>query len=105
MNPLPLRCGFFESDITPPLGCIIPGSFCARFAESIQDPLYARAFVVRSGDIALAVASLDSCGITLDITNRIRHRVCNLIPLQPENVMIMATHAHGAGPTLTWGKK
>ncbi len=100
-----MLCGFYELDITPPLGSIIPGSFGARYAETIQDPLYVRAVAFRSGDTSLAVASVDTVGITWDITCRIRERVCAKIPMKPEQIMVMATHAHGGGPTLNWGEE
>lgn len=100
-----MKCGFFELDITPPLGGIIPGDFAARYSNEIQERLYVRSMVVRSGDMALAVASVDACGITLDITQRIRERVCSMVPMQPEQIMVMATHCHGGGPTLNWGEE
>ena len=100
-----MKCGFFELDITPPLGSIIPGDFGARYAEEILDPLYTRAFVVKNENMGLAIASVDACGITLDITERIRNRVSQMIPLKPEQIMVVATHAHGAGPTLNWGEE
>lgn len=100
-----MKCGFFELDITPPLGSIIPGAFHARYANEIMDPLYVRSMVVRAGEFGLAVASVDACGITLDMTQRIRDRVCSMIPMQPEQIMVMATHCHGGGPTLNWGEQ
>ena len=33
-----MKCSFFELDITPPLGSIIPGDFAARYASEILDP-------------------------------------------------------------------
>ena len=100
-----MKCGFYETDITPALGSIIPGAFAARYANEILDPLFARAVVVANEDKILAIVSIDACGITRDITARIRERVAKLSPILPENVMVMATHAHGGGPTLNWGEQ
>lgn len=100
-----MKCGFFELDITPPLGSIIPGDFAARYADEILDPLYVRAIAVRNESTCLAIASVDACGITLDITERIRDRVCGMIPMKSEEIMVMATHAHGGGPVLNWGEE
>ena len=100
-----MQCGFFELDITPPLGSIIPGDFRARYAAAIQDPLFVRAVAFRSEAVSLAIVSVDAVGITLDITQRIRERVCARIPIAPEGIMTMATHAHGGGPTLNWGEE
>lgn len=100
-----MKCGFGECDITPALGSIIPGGFSARYSESVLDCLYSRAVVFNNGIETLALVVIDACGITLDITERIRNRVEDMIGLKPENVMVMATHAHGAGPTLNWGEE
>lgn len=100
-----MKCGFYEFDITPALGSIIPGAFHARRSEEILDLLYVRAMVVQQEEKALAIAVVDACGITLDISEAIRARVSSRIPIAPEDIMVMATHAHGAGPTLTWGEE
>ena len=100
-----MKCGFYEFDITPPIGSIIPGGFGARFSNEILDKLYARAFVTDNGEKTLALVVIDACGITADIADRIRERVAEYTPISPECVMVMATHAHGAGPTLNWGEE
>ena len=40
-----LKCGFFEHDITPPLGAQMPGYFDVRLATGIKEPLKAIAAV------------------------------------------------------------
>jgi len=100
-----MQYGFYEKEITPPLGSIIPGGFSARYAENVLDPLFVRAFVAENDSATVALASVDACGITMDITQRIRDRVSALSPIPKEHVMVMATHAHGAGPTLNWGEE
>ena len=100
-----MKCGFYENDVTPPLGSIIPGGFGARYSANVLDKLYVRACVIGNGDDAVAIASVDACGITIDITERIRNRVCSMTSLYPEQVMVMATHSHGGGPTLNWGEE
>ena len=100
-----MKCGFYEFEITPDLGCIIPGAFGARYAEKVLDRLFVRAAVFAGEGGAVAVATIDACGITLDVTTRIRERVAKFTPIAPENVMITATHCHGGGPTLFWGEE
>ena len=100
-----MKCGFYEMDITPKLGSIIPGGFAARYAENVQEPLFARAFVAETEQSALAVVVVDACGITEDITLHVRERVAQLTPIPAENVMLIATHCHGGGPTLNWGEE
>ena len=40
-----MRCGFYESDITPPLGTTIFGYMDRRKSEGIKDRLHAKAVV------------------------------------------------------------
>lgn len=100
-----MKCGFYELDITPPLGSIIPGAFAARYADEVLDNLFVRAFVAKNGTKTLAVAIIDACGITLDVTEAVRKRVASASDILPEDVMVMATHTHGGGPTLNWGEQ
>lgn len=100
-----MKCGFYEFEITPALGMIIPGGFGARYAEGIRDRIYVRAGVFANENETVAIAVIDACGITLDITERIRERVAEFCPIKPENVMVMATHCHAGGPTLNWGEE
>ncbi|MBR2634143.1 MAG: neutral/alkaline non-lysosomal ceramidase N-terminal domain-containing protein [Clostridia bacterium] len=100
-----MKCGFYELDITPAMGSIIPGGFAARYGQVIEEKLYVRGTVFMEEEKVLAIASVDACGITLDITERVRERVAKFAPLPAENIMVMATHAHGAGPTLNWGEE
>ncbi|MBR6729006.1 MAG: neutral/alkaline non-lysosomal ceramidase N-terminal domain-containing protein, partial [Clostridia bacterium] len=100
-----MKCGFFEMDITPPFGSIIPGGFGARLADEVIDPLYVRAVAMQAEGDSAAIAVIDACGITMELTERIVARVTSLLPLKPESVMIMATHTHTGGPTLNWGEE
>ena len=44
-----LQCGFYEKEITPPLGSDIPGYFMKRPSTGVLDRLYAKAFAVSDG--------------------------------------------------------
>ena len=94
-----MNCGFYECDITPCIGSVIPGDFKARYSTEILDPLFVRAAVFES----VAIAVIDACGITIDITERIRSAVFEKTDIT--DVMITATHCHGGGPTLSWGEQ
>ena len=84
-----LKAGVAVVDITPPPGLLLAG-FAARSepATGIHDPLTARAVVV--GDTAIVVA--DVIGIHEEMSARIRERC----PLPGANVIVAATHTHGA---------
>jgi len=84
-----LRAGIAVVDITPPPGLLLAG-FAARTepATGAHDPLTVRAVVV--GDTAIVVA--DVIGIHEAMSARIRERC----PLPAANVIVAATHTHGA---------
>jgi hypothetical protein len=84
-----LRAGIAVIDITPPPGLLLAG-FAARTepATGVHDPLTVRAVVV--GDTAIVVA--DVIGIHEAMSARIRERC----PLPAANVVVAATHTHGA---------
>ena len=100
-----MKCGLYESDITPPLGSIIPGGFGARYSTDVLEKIYARAFYCTNDGKSAAIVVIDACGITLDITKRIRERVCAFIPMRESKIMVIATHTHTGGPTLNWGEE
>lgn len=84
-----LKVGVAVVDITPPPGLLQAG-FAARTepATGTHDPLTARAIVV--GDTAIVVA--DVIGFHEAMSARIRARS----PLPDANVVVAATHTHGA---------
>jgi neutral ceramidase len=84
-----LKAGIAVVDITPPSGLPLAG-FAARTEPAIgaHDPLTVRAVVV--GDTAIVVA--DVIGIHEAMSARIRERC----PLPSANVIVAATHTHGA---------
>lgn len=55
-----MRCGFYQTDITPPLGSVIPGDFGARYNTTILDPLYARAVVYESDGKTVGIVTVDA---------------------------------------------
>lgn len=84
-----IRAGAACVDITPPPGLHLAG-FAARTlpATGPHDPLTARAVVV--GETGIVV--LDVIGIHEDMAARIRQRA----PLPDDNIIVAATHTHGA---------
>lgn len=44
-----LKCGFYESDITPPLGLTIPGYPDKRIATGVMRKLFSRAVAFEQG--------------------------------------------------------
>ena len=83
-----LRCGFYEMDITPFLGCRIPGSFEKRTVEDVTDAPYAKAAVIDNGAEKIAVLCSDILYIYGESYHKILNRICAHTDLKRENVMV-----------------
>ena len=93
-----LKIGFYEKEITPPLGCHIPGYFNIRRSEDVIDRLYARAMAVSSDDEIAVIISVDAVDIGADVLDDIYKRIEKYISVDRSHVMIGATHSHTAIP-------
>jgi neutral ceramidase len=106
----PLQAGAAKRKVTPPLW--VPyltssgNGTNAPFA-SVHDDLYARAIVFEMGESALAVLAVDSIGYDNAIlgedrnfTGVLRQRVAAQTGLNPDAVMLAASHTHSAPETL-----
>lgn len=84
-----IRAGAAAVDITPPAGLHLAG-FAARTepATGVHDRLTARAVVIDD----TALVALDVIGLHEDMAARIRQRCA----LPDDNVIVAATHTHGA---------
>lgn len=92
----PLRAGFAEVEITPPLGTQMAGYYHERLAEKTRDPLKAKAVVLRQGDTAAAFVVADLIGVAHDLTVQIREQVEAATGIPQQNIMLSATHTHTA---------
>lgn len=57
-----MKAGFYETDITPPLGTERPATFDKRLIQTIHDPLKSRAVVFSDGTEKIALVGVDSIG-------------------------------------------
>jgi len=99
-----MYCAFYEKDITPPLGCIIPGYFNARIATDVKDNLYVKSIAVKSDKEVILIIAIDSCFISDEMNRNIIKRIKKLTGIISNNVIITATHTHTGGPIDNWGK-
>ena len=88
------KCGFYEKEITPPLGSFIPGYNCTRLTETVHDKLYAKAIAVATDEKTVIIISIDSCHTTKAMHDGIMPRIEQYTGVKAENVMITATHTH-----------
>lgn len=103
-----LLAGAAAVDITPPLTIPHLGFYPQRQGEfaGVHDPLLARALVLSHGRQQVAILSVDAIGLTRDLLGpgrdfvaELRQRACAGLPLQPEAVLVAATHAHSVPET------
>ena len=90
--------GFYEKEITPPLGCGVPGYFSLRRGTDVLDRLYARAVVVKDDNKKIAIISVDGCHPIGKLSDEIAKRIEKFTGIQRENVMIGFTHTHTGIP-------
>jgi hypothetical protein len=100
----PLKAGFAEADITPPLDAKKPvylaGYGMNRKAAGVHDPIMARCVVLEAGGEKIALACVDLIGLQYPQVKEIREKL-------PEFrfVMVSSTHNH-EGPDVIgiWGR-
>ncbi len=92
----PIEVGMAEMDITPPLGYPMAGYYHERLATGKKDPLKAKAIVFRQGDITGAIITCDLIGISVDLSDAVRVKLCEKTKIKVEYIAITATHSHTA---------
>ena len=96
-----IHVGFGETDITPKPGSQSPGGMQARRLNEVHDPLKAIAMVIKSGEVTVALAGIDSLFVTEETTARARAAITRETKIPGANVLIGASHTHGGGPIAT----
>ena len=94
--PTTLKAGSATANITPPLGTAIPGGFRARYAENVDDELFAKAVVIDNGETRIAMVTCDLIAVTEKIVDCAKQRIADRCGISPEHVMVNATHTHTA---------
>lgn len=92
-----VRAGAAQVDITPPVGTSLAGYFTDRVSDAVADPLFARAVVIETGGVRMALVSCDLICVTRETTDPARERIAQRCGIGPEFVLICATHTH-TGP-------
>lgn len=92
-----LMAGCSVVDISPRvLPAIRNGGFLEQVSNRIDDPLRSRCVALSDGKQTLAIAVVDSCMIPTDVCDAIKNRVAESAKIQPEQILIAATHTHSA---------
>lgn len=91
-----LKAGSASTNITPPLGTRIPGGFRPRYAENVDDELFAKAVVIDNGTTRIAIVTCDLIAIPEKIADVAKARIADRCDIPAAHVMVNATHTHTA---------
>ena len=97
-----MRAGFGQWELTPPMGVELAGYgyYLGRCAQSVRDPLYARAVILEQGDNKVLVISCDLLGLSKGVCAEVfAHAEKFGIPA--EHVIIVSIHTH-TGPCIKY---
>lgn len=93
-----LRVGFAERDITPELGMEVPGGYGKAYSKRIHDPCKVRAVVFDDGQRRVALVGVDALSFHRSIVVDARAAIRARCGIEPDAVMIGASHSHSSGP-------
>jgi len=93
-----MRVGFYECDITPPLGGNMPGYYRPNPAQNVFERLYAKACVVEENGVYAAIVALDTCEYVDEMTKIVTDRVAEYTGIPAESVCIHVVHTHKGAP-------
>ncbi|MGC9326053.1 MAG: hypothetical protein ACP5I1_00320 [Candidatus Hinthialibacter sp.] len=92
------EAGLAEEDITPAIGMEIPGGYGKAFHKDIHDPCKVRVSVFHDGQKKIALVGVDALMIPGRLTAEARKEILEQCGIQPECVLVGASHSHSSGP-------
>lgn len=93
-----MKCGFYEKEITPPLGSDMPGGYCHRYAQGVKDRLFVKAavFCDDSGEASActALVIVDAVEMHKHQIDAVIARASELTGIPVGAISVAATHTH-----------
>lgn len=97
-----MRAGFGISELTPPMGVELAGYgyYLGRRAQSVRDPLYARALMLEDGAMRALIICCDLLGLSRTVCDAVFAHARTL-NIPQEHIIIVSIHTH-TGPTIKY---
>ena len=97
-----MRAGFGRWEVTPPMGVELAGYgyYLGRCAETVRDPLYARALLLEEGALRALIISCDLLGLSREVCADV-FKHAKKFGVDEENVLIVSIHTH-TGPCIKY---
>lgn len=97
----PLWAGAAREDITPSKRVYLAGFGPNRASRGVHDPLYARALVLKKGEVTIGLVALDLLGLWGDDVGRIKRGVKKILG---NRLVVASIHDHSAPDVIgAWG--
>ena len=93
-----MKAGFAEGDISPEIGMEQPGNYGKSFHKTFHDPCKVRVAVFLDGNKKVALIGIDALGIDKSLVYKVRKEVYEKCGIEPDAIMIGASHSHSSGP-------
>ena len=102
MTEANMRAGFGKSDITPALGTELAGFgyYLNRTAQTIIDPLYARAVMFEQNGLRSLIISCDLLGLSSAVCDKVKSYAA-MLGIDSSNIIIVSVHTH-CGPAIKY---
>ncbi|MBO4954751.1 MAG: neutral/alkaline non-lysosomal ceramidase N-terminal domain-containing protein [Clostridia bacterium] len=89
-----MKVGFYETEITNPLGTCLTGYFHRRPMSGVKEKLFAKAVAIENEGEQFAILSVDTCSMTDDMMELIYERIEHFTGLTRKNILLNCTHSH-----------
>lgn len=97
-----MRAGYGKYELTPPMGVELAGFgyYLERRAQTVIDPLFARAVLLETDDVKALLISCEVLGLSREVCADVFEHA-KKYGVAPENVIIVSVHTH-TGPTIIY---
>ncbi|MCX7048422.1 MAG: hypothetical protein NTX50_23420 [Candidatus Sumerlaeota bacterium] len=92
-----IQAGVAVADITPPVPYRMSGYFSERLSTGVDNPLQAKAIVIRQGSKRIAMVFCDLIGLPREVSSEARKQASAKTGIPVTHILLAATHTH-TGP-------